>query len=157
ASWRNGRLTVKRWWTPEYGVASAEAPDALDQLDALLRSAVSLRLRADVPVGAYLSGGLDSSITSVLAAQASPHQVRTFSIAFDDPRLDERAYQERVASEIGSAHTVEVAGTPDIARVFPEVVRHAETPLVRTAPAPMYLLARRVRERDLTVVLTGEG
>ena len=157
ARWGSGRLAVHRWWLPAYSARAEEPRDALDQLDALLRSAVSLRLRADVPVGAYLSGGLDSGITSVLAAQASPHQLRTFSIAFDDPRLDERAYQERVASGIGSAHTLELAGTHDIARVFPEVVRHAETPVVRTAPAPMYLLARRVREQGITVVLTGEG
>lgn len=155
--WRDGRLTVRRWWTPSYGAAGAEPPDALEELDHLLRSSVALRLRADVPVGAYLSGGLDSTITSALAAQASPHQLRTFSIAFDDPGLDERTHQEVVALAVGSAHTVETAGLGDIARVFPAVVRHAETPMVRTAPAPMYLLARRVREQGIKVVLTGEG
>lgn len=156
--WQGGRLTHHRWWAPEYGhAASRESVDALAELDALLRSSVALRLRADVPVGAYLSGGLDSTITSVLASGASPHQLRTFSIAFDDPALDERGHQEVVAGAVGSAHIVETAGLADVARVFPEVVRHAEMPLVRTAPAPMYLLARRVREAGIKVVLTGEG
>ena len=157
AIWRDGRLSTRRWWTPSYGAARPEPADVLEQLDDLLRSSVSLRLRADVPVGAYLSGGLDSTITSALAAQASPHQLRTFSIAFNDPSLDERAHQEVVARAVGSAHTVETAGLADIANAFPDVIRHAETPLVRTAPAPMYLLARRVRERGIKVVLTGEG
>ena len=157
ALWRDGRLTVRRWWTPSYAAAPSEPRDALEQLDGLLRSSVALRLRADVPVGAYLSGGLDSAVTSLLAAHASPYQLRTFSIAFDDSTLDERTHQEVVAREVGSAHTVETAGLADIARVFPEVVRHAETPLVRTAPAPMYLLARRVCEQNIKVVLTGEG
>lgn len=157
AVWRDGRLTVRRWWTPSYTAAPSEPTHALEELDDLLRSSVALRLRADVPVGAYLSGGLDSTITSLLAARASPHPLRTFSIAFDDPTLDERAHQEIVARQLGSVHTVEIAGRPDIARVFPDVVRHAETPLVRTAAAPMYLLARRVREQNVKVVLTGEG
>jgi asparagine synthase (glutamine-hydrolysing) len=157
ARWEAGRLSVHRWWSPSYHHAAVEPTDALEQLDGLLRSAVEFRLRADVPVGAYLSGGLDSTITSALAAKASPHQLRTFSIAFDDPQLDERAHQELVACAVGSAHTVEVAGLGDIARVFPEVVRHAEVPMVRTAPAPMYLLAQRVREQGIKVVLTGEG
>lgn len=157
AVWRQGQLSARRWWTPAYHAGSEERPDALEQLDELLRSSVSLRLRADVPVGAYLSGGLDSTITSLLAGQASPHQLRTFSIAFQDPALDERTHQEVVARAVGSAHTVEMAGLTEIATVFPDVVRHAETPLVRTAPAPMYLLARRVREQQIKVVLTGEG
>jgi asparagine synthase (glutamine-hydrolysing) len=157
ARWEKGRLMVNRWWRPEYHHGTEEPADALEQLDQLLRSSVDFRLRADVPVGAYLSGGLDSTITSLLAAKASPHQLRTFSIAFDDPKLDERAHQEVVARAVGSAHIVEMAGLGDIARVFPEVVMHAELPLVRTAPAPMYLLARRVREQGIKVVLTGEG
>lgn len=157
AVWRRGQLAMHRWWVPAYQAGSEERPDALEELDHLLRSAVALRLRADVPVGAYLSGGLDSTITSLLAAQASPHQLRTFSIAFHDPAFDERAHQEVVARAVGSAHTVEMAGLDDIATVFPDVVRHAECPLVRTAPAPMYLLARRVREQRIKVVLTGEG
>jgi asparagine synthase (glutamine-hydrolysing) len=114
-------------------------------------------MRSDVPVGGYLSGGLDSSITCALAAKASPHKLRSFSVAFEDPRFDESAFQQLVAAGVGSEHLVQHIGTDEIAEVFPAVVRHAETPLVRTAPAPMYLLAKRTREAGIKVVLTGEG
>jgi asparagine synthase (glutamine-hydrolysing) len=161
AVWRDGRLDVARWYELRYPDADAarrpEPPDAVEELDALLRSAVSLRMRADVPVGAYLSGGLDSSITAALAAARTPLALRTFSVAFDDPRLDESAFQRLVAERIGSRHAVERVGGGAIAAAFPDVVWHAETPLVRTAAAPMYVLARLTRERGITVVLTGEG
>jgi len=78
-------------------------------------------------------------------------------VTFEDPALDESAYQRAVAAEIRSRHAVQRIGRGDIARVFPDVIRHTETPLVRTAPAPLYLLSRVVRERGIKVVLTGEG
>ena len=157
ALWRDGRLTVRAWYGLDYPSADMEPADALDALDALLTQSVAFRLRADVPVGAYLSGGLDSSITCRLAAAQSPHQLRTFSITFADPALDESRFQQEVAAAVGSRHVVEPMGPGAIAGAFPEVVRHAEVPLTRTAPVPMYLLARRVREQGITVVLTGEG
>lgn len=155
--WEHGQLTSWRYYALEYGNARDEAPDALEQLDALLDSSVRLRMRADVPVGGYLSGGLDSTITCTLAAQQSPFTLRTFSVTFADSRFDESAYQQEVASAVGSDHAVTHIGAEDIADAFLNVVRHTETPLVRTAPVPMYLLARLTRERGITVVLTGEG
>src|SRR5439155_929314 len=140
-----------------YSGAAAEPAGALDALDELLHSGVRLRMRADVPVGGYLSGGLDSSIVCALAAQASPYDLRTFSVTFDDPQLDESVFQQAVAGQLRSRHVVQRIGAGDIARVFPEVVRHAETPLLRTAPAPLYLLSRLTREHGIKVVLTGEG
>ena len=123
----------------------------------LLRDSVRLRLRADVPVGAYLSGGLDSSLITALAQQETDDELRTFSVAFRDPRYDERAHQEEVARAIGTRHHVVEIGPADIADAFPDVVWHAESPLIRTAPVPLFLLARDVRERGITVVATGEG
>ena len=122
-----------------------------------MSDSVRLRLRADVPGGAYLSGGLDSSLISALAQIEKGGELRTFSIAFKDPRYDERAHQEAVARELGTQHHVVEAGPADIARALPAVLRHTETPLVRTAPVPLYLLAEQVRANDLTVVITGEG
>ena len=157
ALWRNGRLTHRRYFTAA-GVAAREEPaDAVDTLDRLLRESVRLRMRADVPVGAYASGGLDSTITSVLAAQMTPHDLRTFSISFDDHGLDESSFQAVVASAVRSRHVGRHIAAGDIARVFPRVVRHAETPLLRTAPAPMYLLAEATRQSGIVCVLTGEG
>jgi asparagine synthase (glutamine-hydrolysing) len=114
-------------------------------------------MRADVPVGAYVSGGLDSSITATLAASASPHQLRTFSISFADPDFDESVYQREVADMIKSRHSVAMIGSRDIAETFPDVLWHTETPIVRSAPVPMYHLAKLTRERGIKVVLTGEG
>jgi len=157
AVWRDGRLRRARYYALDYPEAGAEPAAALERLDELMRTGVELRLRADVPVGGYLSGGLDSSITCALAAVTSPYQLRTFSISFEDPQLDESAFQRRVAAAVGSQHAVELISGHRVAEAFPEAVAHAETPLVRTAPVPMYLLARLARDRGITVVLTGEG
>ncbi|HEY3219870.1 MAG TPA: asparagine synthase (glutamine-hydrolyzing) [Gemmatimonadales bacterium] len=157
AVWRQGVLRHGRFYELDYPEEREESSDALPALGGLLDSSVALRLRSDVPVGGYLSGGLDSSITCALAARASPFSLRTFSVTFDDPQLDEREFQQLVARQLQSRHHIQAIGAHDVASVFPEVVRHAETPLVRTAPAPMYLLARLAREHDIKVVLTGEG
>src|SRR5690606_9210093 len=98
-----------------------------------------------------------SSITCALAAQGSPYDLRTFSVTFEDPELDESDFQMELARELGSVHSVEHIHDHAIAEVFPEVVRHTETPLVRTAPAPLYLLSRLTRDAGIKVVLTGEG
>ena len=150
--WRDGRVLIEApWWEPSY------EPGPTGDLGELLRDSVRLRLRADVPVGAYLSGGLDSSLTTALAVEQSEHELRTFSVTFRDPLFDERAFQEEVADALGSQHHVVEVGAEEIAGAFREVVRHCETPIVRTAPVPMYLLAQRTREQGITVVGTGEG
>jgi asparagine synthase (glutamine-hydrolysing) len=157
--WERGEIVARRtWWEPTYdsAPASAPAPDA-DELPELLADAVRLRLRADVPVGTYLSGGLDSSLITALAQQASEHELRTFSVAFHDPRYDERAFQQQVARALGTRHHVVEIGPREIADGFRDAVAHAETPLVRTAPVPLMLLARAARAHGITVVATGEG
>ncbi len=155
--WRDGRLRIHRYYELDFPEREVEPRDAIEQLDELMRMGVDLRMRADVPVGAYLSGGLDSSITATLAAAASPHTLRSFSITFDDPRLDESAHQRDAARAIGSMHSIATIGGNAIAECFPEVIWHAETPLIRTAPAPMFHLARLTKNAGIKVVLTGEG
>jgi asparagine synthase (glutamine-hydrolysing) len=152
--WEAGEIVSRRrWWEPELG----GRPEPQEDLGELLRDSVRLRLRADVPVGAYLSGGLDSSLISALAQAEKGGELRTFSIAFRDPHYDERAHQEEVAAALGTSHHVVEVGPGEIAGAFPEVVRHAETPLIRTAPVPLFLLSREVRAQGITVVATGEG
>jgi asparagine synthase (glutamine-hydrolysing) len=157
ATYRAGRWSTGRYYALDYPGAAIEPDNALEQLDEVLRSAVELRLRADVPVGGYLSGGLDSTITCALASAASPHRLRTFSVTFDDPRFDESAFQREVAQAVGSDHAIEPIRPGRIAEAFPDVICFTETPLVRTAPVPLYLLARLTRERGITVALSGEG
>ena len=157
ARWRDGRLRISRYYDLSYAEAAEEPAEALGRLDQLMRSSVQLRMRADVPVGGYLSGGLDSSIVCALAAAASPHDLRTFSVAFDDDRLDESGFQQVMAQQLSSRHSERRISLSDVARVIPDVIRHTETPLVRTGPAPLFLLSRLARDNDIKVVLTGEG
>jgi len=155
---------VERYWEnsfPEDGEASAAAGrpfgEVVEEFRELLTDACRIRLRADVPVGAYLSGGLDSSAIAAIVRRATTNRLVTFSIAFDDARFDESSFQREMAAHLGTEHHVVQATHEDIGRVFPEVVWHAESPMMRTAPAPMFLLSRLVRERGFKVVLTGEG
>jgi asparagine synthase (glutamine-hydrolysing) len=157
---RDGDLAPKAYW--ELTFAPEEDPergeqDYLEELRALLVDAVRIRLRADVPVGAYLSGGLDSSTIAAAIRRFTDRHLDTFSIAFDDSDYDESAFQQRMAKFLGTEHRVVHASHEDIGRVFPEVIWHTETPILRTAPAPMFLLSRLVRDAGYKVVLTGEG
>jgi asparagine synthase (glutamine-hydrolysing) len=160
--WEDGQIVAdRRWWSPEATPRSNGDRGGLeaevDELDDLLRDSVRLRLRADVPVGTYLSGGLDSSLISALAQAETDHQLRTFSIAFADSAYDERSHQREVARSIGTDHHVVDIDSARIATALPDVIRHTEVPLVRTAPVPMYLLAEAVRAAGITVIATGEG
>lgn len=157
ALWRDGALGIHRWYELDFPDAATEPADAVEQLDEIMVSGVDMRLRADVPVGAYVSGGLDSTITATLAAAASPHQLRTFSIGFADPRFDETPFQQAVAEVIGTQHASTSAGPCSIANSLHEVIWHTETPVLRTAPVPMYHLAKLTKECGIKVVLTGEG
>ena len=114
-------------------------------------------LRSDVPVGCYLSGGLDSSLIAALGRAVKGERFFTFSVRFEDAEYDETRFQREVATQIESDHREILVRAGDIAAVFPEVVYHAERPILRTAPAPLFLLSRLVRESGVKVVLTGEG
>lgn len=123
----------------------------------ILYDAVQLRLRADVPVAAYLSGGLDSSIITGMVQKYFDNRLLTFSLEFSDGEYDESSYQKEMASLLNVGHRSIRVGYNDIAGVFEDVIWHAEVPILRSAPAPLYLLSKLVRENNTKVVLTGEG
>ena len=157
-------ITVKPYWQLDYPhFAEDRIPrpgeeEALaEELAALLIDATQIRLRADVPVGAYLSGGLDSSAITALIRTFSSNRMRTFSVGFESEEFDESAYQQEVVRALNTDHSSTLCTRADIGRSFPDVVRHMERPVLRTAPAPLYQLARLVRDNDFKVVLTGEG
>ena len=132
--------------------------DAARDVRERLGEAVKLRLlRSDVPVGCYLSGGLDSSFIAALGARAVGGNLLTFSLRFSDAEYDETAHQLAMVGRLGSVHRDVIVSRRDIASVFPEVVEHAEKPILRAAPAPLFLLSRLVQEAGIKVVLTGEG
>jgi len=158
---RDGRISLERYWEmtfPEDGpVPQRPTQECAEELRDLLIDAARIRLRADVPVGAYLSGGLDSSTITAIVRSQTTNPLETFSIAFTDADYDESGFQIAMADALGTEHHVVHAAHADIGRVFPDVVWHAETPLMRTAPAPMFLLSGLVRDNHFKVVLSGEG
>ncbi len=161
-------VVVERYWQVDFPgyqesddhrefPSAANLTELMGEFRELLIDAARLRLRADVPVGAYLSGGLDSSTIAAIIRNYSDSRLDTFSITFEDPSFDEREYQNRMADHLGTDHHIVHATNADIGEVFPDVVWHAETPLLRTSPAPMFLLSKLVNSFDYKVVLTGEG
>jgi asparagine synthase (glutamine-hydrolysing) len=159
----DGVITVQPYWQPSYppltDSATAPRPEAelAEELRALLFDATRIRLRADVPVGAYLSGGLDSSAIAAMIQRLAPGRLRTFSVGFESPEFDESSYQLEMARALECDHESVTVTDRDIAASFPEVIRHTERPIIRTAPTPLYRLARLVRQNSYKVVLTGEG
>ncbi len=156
----NGKLSIGRYWSmsfPETFDRKRSLNSWAEELHELLVDAVRLRLRADVPVGAYLSGGLDSSATTALIKYFTDTRVETFSIAFQDKAYDESGYQTQMAEYLGTNHHKITCTYHDIAANFPAVIRHTERPIVRTAPTPLYMLSGLVRQNNFKVVLTGEG
>jgi asparagine synthase (glutamine-hydrolysing) len=151
------------YWEPRFpegarGAFAGSVEDAVGEVRAALARATSLRmLRADVPVGSYLSGGLDSSIVAAMGLTAKGAGFATFSLRFEDAEYDETPHQRRMSDAIGSDHREIVVSRRDIAQAFPAVVAQAERPILRTAPAPLFLLSRLVRQSGIKVVLTGEG
>lgn len=156
---RGRERMVRPWWRLAFPTDGAfEAPaDAAGKLGALLEDATRIRLRADVPVGAYLSGGLDSSLITALAARLAPGRLETFSVGFRSAEHDESRWQAEVAKRLGVGNHRVSCGEEEIAADFPTIVAHAECPVLRTAPAPLSRLAGLVRDTNMKVVLTGEG
>jgi asparagine synthase (glutamine-hydrolysing) len=161
---QDGRIALASHWGLDYPTAIEDARDVpaserecAERLLELLTDATRLRLRSDVPVGAYLSGGLDSTVVASLVKKFSGSSLKTFSVSFDCPEFDESGYQKEAVRFLETDHQEVRCTREDIVQVFPEVVRHAEKPLLRTAPAPLYILSGRAREQGYKVVLTGEG
>lgn len=159
---QDGELHTRRYWalsfpTLEQGTSAWSEVDWIERFRELLFDATRRRLQADVPVGTYLSGGLDSAVITAISQRLCRNRLQTFSITFDDPAFDESSYQSQVARFLGVDHQSIRCTSQDIAAIFPEVIWHTEIPVLRTSPAPMYLLSRLVRQAGYKVVLTGEG
>lgn len=159
----HGSVRDRAYWIPRYpedrdGRFAGDLAEATRAVRAALERATALRmLRADVPVGSYLSGGLDSSLVAAMGLAAKGESFHTFSLRFEDAEYDETPFQRLMAARLGTEHHELVMTRADIGRAFPDVVRHAERPILRAAPAPLFALSRLVRETGIKVVLTGEG
>lgn len=130
----------------------------VDELESLLLQAVDKRLRADVPVGAYLSGGLDSSMIVAMACKLKGESINTYTIRVDDPKLDELSAAQRTAKHIGTKPPiVQDFRASDALYMYPQLIHAAEAPVIDTSCAALLMLARRVHTNGQKVVLTGEG
>jgi len=163
AVYEGGERTERAYFRPSFpvdgmGQFAGSEEEAARAVRAALEEAVRLRiLRADVPVGSYLSGGLDSSIVASMGLGQKGDRFSTFSLRFEDAEYDETPYQRMMVERLKSEHHELVVSKKDIAEAFPAVVMHAERPLLRTAPAPLFLLSKLVNQAGIKVVLTGEG
>lgn len=157
----DGSIRCEAWWDWTFpaarDLARGSVDDAARELRALLVDAVRLQLRADVPVGAYLSGGLDSSAIVAMIRGFTTTPVRTFSVSFEDAEFDESEHQLAMVRHLGTDHTTLRCRREEIGAAFPALIRHTETPVLRTAAVPLMLLSAEVRRQGYKVVLTGEG
>lgn len=157
-----GEIVQRQYWDLQFPCSFEEydhRPELVlvEELHERLLEATQLRLRSDVPVGAYLSGGLDSSVLVALMHTQTNAQLRTFSLGFSDTALDETAFQHQVVNHLGTDHSRVEINYQQIADQLVKTIWHTESPILRTAPAPMAMLSRLVRDQGYRVVLTGEG
>lgn len=151
------RVHSRRYWAPDYSTKeNRSASEWLEGLDYHFRRAVRRRLVSDVPIGAFLSGGVDSSLVCAVLGQELGSKLRTFSVGFEGvPAYDERKYSRMVAERIGSQHT-EIMLNPDVASVLSQVVWNHGEPFGDSSAIPSFLIAREAR-KHVKVVLTGDG
>ena len=158
---KNNDIKIQKYWQLNFATNgnyfAGSFEDAKAEFNELFRDSVRIRLRADVPVAAYLSGGIDSSVTTAYIKELEPHVLQTFSVGFTDKEFDESYFQDIASNYFNTKHISYKCSTNEIAENFPEVVWHTEIPLLRTSPSPMYSLSKTVRNHNIKVVITGEG
>jgi asparagine synthase (glutamine-hydrolysing) len=156
----SGDPVIEKYWSFEEATSKRRddltLESAVDSLHELLRDAVRSRLVSDVPLGAFLSGGVDSSLVVALMAEVSPQTVRTFTIGFRDPQFDESHYAHRVAKHLGVENTTMVLGADEVLRELDAVTNAFDEPMADYSVLPSLAVARLAR-RHVTVALTGDG
>jgi len=150
--WDSVAEAVRAAMTPFRGTLD----DAVDAVHEQLRDSVHRSTVSDVPVGAFLSGGIDSTVITALMQEAADQPIRTFTIGFDDPRVDESAYAAAVASELGTKHTAVTFSADDVLAVVPHLATMYDEPFGDPSQLPTHLVSRVARE-DVTVALSGDG
>ncbi len=158
--WRDGKTEIKSWWRPRFTGGRAPTPEeAVEELLPLVRRAVIDRMVADVPVGCFLSGGIDSSVVAAVMAEEAKTRdappVATFTMTFDEAAYDERKAAKRVARHIGATHT-ELPASPDLAGILDDTITGFGEPFGNPTSLLISDLSRKAREH-VTVALVGDG
>jgi asparagine synthase (glutamine-hydrolysing) len=154
--WRDGRAEVKQYWAVgAEETFTGSAAEAADALRVVLKDAVTSHMMSDVPLGAFLSGGVDSSVVVGLMAEASSRPVKTFSIGFDEPQFDELDHARTVANHFGTEHH-EFVVRPDGLNILDRLIAHFDEPFADSSAIPTWYVSE-VARRHVTVVLSGDG
>ncbi|GAA4937470.1 asparagine synthase (glutamine-hydrolyzing) [Algibacter agarivorans] len=148
---------IKEFWNLDYvKTRNITYEDAKKELHDLLIDAVKIRLQSDVPIGSFLSGGIDSALVSSIAAKISDTPINTFSIGFDDPEYDESKIAEQFARIMGSKHKTTICSSEDILKLIPKLVEVYDEPFADSSALPSLLL-NSVTKEHVTVALSGDG
>src|SRR5437764_938785 len=154
--WRKGEVKTERYWQLNFSnKISISETEAGERAVDLLREAVRIRLMSEVPLGAFLSGGIDSSAVVALMAEESSDRVKTFSIGFEEQDFSELHHARRLAKHVGADHH-EFVVRPDAIEVLPTLVEHYGEPFADSSAIPSYYVSRETR-RHVTVALNGDG
>ena len=154
--WRNGTVEIQRYWQPDFTKKiEISEEEAGERTVEILRDAVRVRLMSEVPLGAFLSGGIDSSAVVALMSQESSERVKTFSIGFDEQDFSELHHARRIAEHVGADHH-EFIVRPDAVEVLPTLVEHYGEPYADSSAVPTYYVAKETR-KHVTVALNGDG
>jgi len=160
-SWRDGELRVRKYWDVTFGGGGENGGrrserDLIEEWAELFRTSVRLRLMADVPLGMFLSGGIDSSAIAAEMSRLVDEPIKTFSVAFDERGANELEYARLVARRFGTDHHEVVVTPGEFFAALPRLVWHEDEPLAHLASVPLYFVSR-LAQRHVKVVLTGEG
>lgn len=158
ATYKEGTFCVNSYWRLDFSKSNnMSLIEAIEQFQSLFQDSLALRMRADVPVAAYLSGGIDSTSTTAFIKRMFPEALNTFSIGFEEKDFDESAFQNEVAEYFNTNHHAISFKNNDVIDLFEKVIWHTETPILRSAPFPMFKLSKLVNDNHIKVVITGEG
>ena len=154
--WKDGRIETERYWKPDFsGKIKISEEEAIEETTRIVREATRIRLISEVPLGAFLSGGVDSSTVVALMAEASDKPVKTFSIGFEEQDYSELKYAKRVAEHLGAEYN-EFIVRPNALEVLPTLVEHYGEPYADPSAIPTYYVSKETRQY-VTVALNGDG
>ncbi|HBE81581.1 MAG TPA: asparagine synthase (glutamine-hydrolyzing) [Pyrinomonadaceae bacterium] len=154
--WKSGQIAMERYWLPDFSKKiKITEEEAIDETTRILRESTKLRMISEVPLGAFLSGGVDSSTVVALMAQESSGPVKTFSIGFEEQDFSELKYAKRVAEHVGAEYN-EFIVRPNALEILPTLVEHYGEPYADSSAIPTYYVAKETR-KHVTVALNGDG